>query len=69
MPSQLPLELKHTGRGGYRPGAGRKRGKRPRVMHRVREAIPGRNPVIVTVRGKGYMLAASVESAVTEDPA
>lgn len=45
------LELNYpSGRGGSRPGAGRPRGKRPRVMHRSRERIPGHCPVHVTVR-------------------
>ena len=47
---QLKLELKHGGRGGPRLGAGRPRGDRPRVLHRARQAIPGCNPLIVTVR-------------------
>ncbi|MGH7286419.1 MAG: transposase [Myxococcota bacterium] len=39
-----------TGRGGPRPGAGRPRGLRPRVLHREREPIPGHCPVHVTLR-------------------
>jgi len=39
-----------TGRGGPRPGAGRPRGPRPRVLHRKRERIPGHCPVHVTIR-------------------
>ena len=39
-----------TGRGGPRPGAGRPRGPRPRVLHRERERIPGHCPVHVTLR-------------------
>src|SRR5262247_3564422 len=39
-----------TGRGGPRPGAGRPRGPRPRVLHRERERIPGNCPVHVTLR-------------------
>ena len=41
---------KRTGRGGPRPGAGRPRGPRPRVLHREREAVPGSCPVHVTLR-------------------
>ena len=48
----LARERKPSGRGGWRPGAGRKPGPRPRVLHRVREPIPGRSPVLVTVRLK-----------------
>ena len=39
-----------TGRGGPRPGAGRPRGPRPRVLHRRRERIPGSCPLHVTLR-------------------
>ena len=39
-----------TGRGGPRPGAGRPRGPRPRVLHRERGAVPGHCPVHVTLR-------------------
>src|SRR3990172_5191124 len=39
-----------TGRGGPRPGAGRPRGPRPRVLHREREPVPGHCPVHVTLR-------------------
>src|SRR5262245_24562964 len=39
-----------TGRGGPRPGAGRPRGPRSRVLHRERERIPGDCPVHVTLR-------------------
>jgi REP element-mobilizing transposase RayT len=41
---------RRTGRGGPRPGAGRPRGERPRVLHRAREPIPNGCPVHVTVR-------------------
>jgi REP element-mobilizing transposase RayT len=41
---------KRTGRGGPRPGAGRPRGPRPRVLHRERAAVPGECPVHVTLR-------------------
>jgi REP element-mobilizing transposase RayT len=41
---------RRTGRGGPRPGAGRPRGERPRVLHRAREPIPGACPVHVTLR-------------------
>lgn len=39
-----------TGRGGPRHGAGRPRGVRPRVMHRLRERIDARVPLHVTIR-------------------
>ena len=45
---QLNLELKLTGRGGWRPGAGRPRGGAMR--HVSRHEFPGRCPLIVTVR-------------------
>jgi REP element-mobilizing transposase RayT len=41
---------KKTGRGGPRPGAGRPRGPRPRVLHRERAPVPGDAPVHVTLR-------------------
>ena len=49
---QLTLDAMryHTGRGGPRHGAGRPRGARPRVMHRLRERIVARVPVHVTIR-------------------
>ena len=47
---QTSLEFKPTGRGGARPGAGRPRKRRARVPHRRRGAIPGRCPVLVTLR-------------------
>ena len=37
-------------RGGRRTGAGRKRGLRPKVMHRRRLEVDGRTPVHVTLR-------------------
>ncbi len=51
-PKQLTLidYRMRTGRGGPRPGAGRPRGQRPRVLHREREPIPGHCPVHVTLR-------------------
>ncbi len=44
-----------TGRGGPRPGAGRPRGPRPRVLHRERERIPGHCPVHVTLRVQAHL--------------
>jgi REP element-mobilizing transposase RayT len=41
---------RRTGRGGPRPGAGRRPGPRPRVLHRAREPIPTRCPIHVTLR-------------------
>ena len=38
------------GRGGPRRGAGRPRGKRPRVLHRRREPVPRGRPLHVTLR-------------------
>src|SRR5262245_25822335 len=51
-PKQLSFTdyRKRTGRGGPRPGAGRPRGPRPRVLHRKREQIPPSCPVHVTLR-------------------
>jgi REP element-mobilizing transposase RayT len=51
-PSQLTFSdyRKRTGRGGPRPGAGRPRGPRPRVLHRERDPVPGHCPVHVTLR-------------------
>ena len=49
-PRQTTFEFRPTGRGGARPGAGRKRVRKSRVPHRTREAIPGRCPVLVTLR-------------------
>ena len=45
---ELPL-LKGT-RGGWRPGAGRKAGPRPRVRHRSREGFSGARPCLVTLK-------------------
>ena len=45
---ELPL-LKGT-RGGWRPGAGRKPGPRPRVRHRSRERFPASHPCLVTLK-------------------
>ena len=51
-PAQLPLAIdlrrRPRGRGGWRPGAGRKRGDR--VSHGARERLSGREPVHVTLR-------------------
>ena len=49
-PRQTTFEFRPTGRGGARPGAGRKRVRRSRVPHRTREAIGGDCPVLVTLR-------------------
>ena len=55
-PKQLTFTdyRRRTGRGGPRPGAGRPRGARPRVLHREREGVPGDCPVHVTLRVKAY---------------
>ena len=42
--------LQAAGRGGARPGAGRKRVRRSRVPHRTRERVPAHCPVHVTLR-------------------
>ncbi len=51
--TQLRLRLTHKGRGGFRPGAGRKpkpaSAKGP-VAHRVRIRFASRHPVLVTLR-------------------
>ena len=49
-PKQTTLAFRPAGRGGARPGAGRKRVRRSRVPHRARERIPGYCPVHVTLR-------------------
>ena len=46
---------KRIGRGGPRPGAGRPRGPRPRVLHRERAPVPGDCPVHVTLRVKANL--------------
>ena len=50
QPRQASTPFRSRGRGGARPGAGRPRTRRSRVPHRSREAVPGRCPVMVTVR-------------------
>ena len=47
---QTTFAFKPTGRGGARPGAGRRRIRKSRVPHRTREEIPGGCPVLVTLR-------------------
>jgi putative transposase len=47
---QLALELKYTGRGGYRPGAGRKKNPDAGVSHAPRPPLAARHPVHVTAR-------------------
>ena len=49
-PRQTEMSLIPAGRGGWRPGAGRKPRRGARVLHRARERIPGHCPVHVTVR-------------------
>ena len=49
-PRQTTFEFRPTGRGGARPGAGRRRTRKSRVPHRTREAIPRGCPVLVTLR-------------------
>ncbi len=49
-PKQTTLAFRPTGRGGARPGAGRRRTSRSRVPHRSRERIPRHCPVHVTLR-------------------
>ena len=51
--AQTSLEFRPSGRGGAWPGAGRPRRRRSRVPHRSRAAIPGRCPVLVTLRVQG----------------
>jgi REP element-mobilizing transposase RayT len=45
---KLDLRRKPCGRGGWRPGAGRKKGGR--VSHEARESLSGREPVHATLR-------------------
>src|SRR5712671_2940361 len=47
---QTELVLPYTGRGGFRPGAGRPRKKRRTMPHRRRPEIAARYPVHVTLR-------------------
>jgi REP element-mobilizing transposase RayT len=56
-PKQLTFSdyRKRTGRGGPRPGAGRPRGPRPRVLHRERAPVPVDCPVHVTLRVKANL--------------
>jgi REP element-mobilizing transposase RayT len=51
-PQQLTLNMarKPTGRGGWRPGAGRKKGKTSYVPHARRERFAARFPLHVTLR-------------------
>jgi REP element-mobilizing transposase RayT len=58
-PKQLTFTdyRKRTGRGGPRPGAGRPRGPRPRVLHRERAPVPVDCPVHVTLRVKANLLS------------
>jgi REP element-mobilizing transposase RayT len=49
-PKQTAMVLIPAGRGGWRPGAGRKARPGARVLHRRREQIPGHCPVHVTLR-------------------
>ena len=52
-PAQLTLDSarKPTGRGGWRPGAGRPRGRKT-VSHDARERFAARHPLHVTLRIK-----------------
>ena len=54
LPGVAGFPLKRRGRGGARPGAGRKRspGARASVPHRVRAVHDGRSPVLVTLRAR-----------------
>ncbi len=49
-PAQIAMTLTPAGRGGWRPGAGRKPAPHARVLHRARQRIPVHCPVHVTVR-------------------
>ena len=49
-PKQTTLAFTPSGRGGARPGAGRRRTPGSRVPHRPRERIPRHCPVHVTLR-------------------
>jgi len=49
-PQQTEMPLLPSGRGGWRPGAGRKPKPVARVLHRRRGEIPAHCPVHVTVR-------------------
>ena len=47
---QLALSFKPTGRGGWRPGAGRKRVFKSRIAHRTRETVRATHPMLITLR-------------------
>jgi REP element-mobilizing transposase RayT len=47
---QTELVLKYSGRGGYRPGAGRPRSGKHSVPHRSRAKMAARHPVHLTLR-------------------
>ena len=49
-PRQTTFEFRPSGRGGARPGAGRRRVRRSRVPHRTREDVPRDCPLLVTLR-------------------
>jgi REP element-mobilizing transposase RayT len=49
-PQQAEMPLLPSGRGGWRPGAGRKARPGARVLHRLRGDVPPHCPVHVTVR-------------------
>jgi len=49
-PAQGEFPLLKGTRGGWRPGAGRKAGKNPRIRHRSREGFPGSHPCLVTLK-------------------
>ena len=49
-PRQTTFAFRPSGRGGARPGAGRRRVRRSRVAHRTRERIPNDCPLLVTLR-------------------
>ena len=49
-PRQTTFEFRPTGRGGARPGAGRRRVRKSRVPHRTREDIARGCPLLVTLR-------------------
>ena len=50
-PTQLELPYK-CGRGGRRPGAGRKKGPNPKVVHRPRSRVSRHHPTHLTLRLK-----------------
>ena len=61
---ELPLCLGK--RGGWRPGAGRKPGPNPKVLHRSRDDFPEKHPCLVTVKAREGVSSLRTVSVVRE---